>query len=76
MAISGSVDSTTSLVYGLYVPHKVLNTPQSIAKVIKYRFELSNIHEPIRAKSIIFYYFAKLRHWRFSDLAITRKVKI
>ena len=26
MAISGSVDSTTSLVYGFYIPHMVLNT--------------------------------------------------
>ena len=33
------------------------------------------IFEPIRGKSIIFYDFAKLRQWRFSFLAITRKVK-
>ena len=26
MAISGSVDSTKSLVYGFYIPHMVLNT--------------------------------------------------
>ena len=43
MAISGSVDSTTSLVDGLYVPNMVLNTQKhviSIKKVINCRFEL------------------------------------
>ena len=43
MAISGSVDNTTSLVDGFYVPNMVLtlkNTSKSIKKVIKCRFEL------------------------------------
>ena len=40
MAISGSVDSTTSLAYSFYVTHMVLNTSKSITKVIKCLFEL------------------------------------
>ena len=68
MAISVSVDSTTSLVDGFYVPKMVLNTQKHVIEYqkVKKKFDLSYL--PI-------YDFAKLCHWRFSFLAITQKVK-